>query len=233
MGNDVTTGRARASDHAASPGQRESGPSGSTKGLETKAGLLEAAEQILLEEGMQALTFRRIGAVASINPTLVTYYFGGIPGLLVELYQANLEPMQAECEPIFEPGGAAGSLRDVLRIWLNSMLRPAAFTQGGPALVVLDEIAGHGDPNLRSDLLASMRELSGRVQAAIHPFVPELEERELRARLRFLSAAALGPLPRSRSVEQDPDQRPLDSIEYLLAFAQAALASPGHKPRKK
>ncbi len=220
MNNNAAMGRSKRAE--ASP-LRETAPSATGKGQETKFGLLEAAESILLEEGIQALTFRRIGTVAGINPTLVTYYFGSIAGLLAELCQANLEPVQSDCEAIFRDDANFASLREVLQVWITTLLRPAAFTKGGRSLVVLDEIAAHGDADLRHQLLGSMRDFSQRVQAVIHPFVPELSVRELRARVRFLSAAALSPPPRSRLIQDNPSETPPDETDYLLAFAEAAL----------
>jgi AcrR family transcriptional regulator len=38
----------------------------------TRTRLLEAAERILIEQGVHALTVRRVGAVSGLNGTLVT-----------------------------------------------------------------------------------------------------------------------------------------------------------------
>ena len=50
---------------------------------------------------------------------------------------------------------------------------------------------------------------------------------ELRARLRFISGAALGPPPRTHGAPQLPDGKALDDPDFLLAFAKAALAGQG------
>lgn len=195
------------------------------RGHDTRIGLLEAAERIILEEGIQALTVRRVGAVSGLNPTLVTYHFGAMGNLLAELCRLNLEPMLADWEAVKARDAGFSSLREVLEAWMTPLLRPAAFTSNGRAIIVLDEIAAHGDEDISHRLLAPMRDMSARVQSALRPYVSHLSQRELRARVRFLSAATLGPPPRARVVEVEPGEQQIDGIEFLLNFAEAALTA--------
>jgi len=190
---------------------------------DTRTRLLKAAEHILIREGAHALTVRRVGAVSGLNPTLVTYHCGTIAGLLGELCRLNLEPMMAGWSRLEDERETSAPLGDTLRIWLEPLLRPAAFTPGGRALVVLDEIAAHGDSDLSRGLLEAMLAVSGRVHAALLPILPHLDACELRARLRFIAGAALGPPPRVRQRDAAGSAEPLDSLRYLCAFAEAAL----------
>jgi hypothetical protein len=155
---------------------------------------------------------------------LVTYHFGTMGNLMAELCRMNLEPMLAEWEAVKARDAAFSSMRDVLEAWMTPLLRPAAFTTNGRSLIVLDEIAAHGDEDMSRQLLKPMLELSIRVQAALQPYVSHLSARELRARVRFLSAATLGPPPRARIVLVEAGEQKLDGIEFLLSFAEAALS---------
>jgi AcrR family transcriptional regulator len=58
-----------------------------TDDTETRARLLDAAEQLMREEGYAAVTTRRIGAKAGVHPQLVHYYFSGIDNLFLELWR--------------------------------------------------------------------------------------------------------------------------------------------------
>ena len=189
----------------------------------TRERLLSAAEAILVERGVNALSVRRIGEAAGLNPTLVTYHFGNLLGLLDELCSLNLDPILQDWSPI----GACDRLEaldDVLRAWLEPMLRPATFTHGGRALVVLDELAAHGEPALQARVIGAMEAFVMRLRLTLAPLVPHLSEHELRARLRFISGAALGPPPRVRIAVPGDGERSLDELHYLLPFARAALA---------
>ncbi|HWW63380.1 MAG TPA: helix-turn-helix domain-containing protein [Sphingomonadaceae bacterium] len=191
---------------------------------ETRTRLLKAAESILIEQGVHALTVRRIGAVSGLNSALITYHFGSMAGLLAELCRLNLEPMIAAWERLGPGDGAvAGDFDTLLDIWLRPLMHPAAFTPNGRALIVLDEIAAHGDPALSDHLLKTMVATSIRVGEVLRPHVSHLARNEFRARLRFISGAALGPPPRKRTPVSAGGEEPLDSLTHLLAFARAAL----------
>lgn len=183
---------------------------------DTRARLLAAAERILFEQGMHALTVRKVGAVSGLNCTLVTYHFGSVAGLLAELSRCNLDPMLADWAELPRPGA---SLDAVLSAWLSPLLRPAAFHADARALLVLDEIAAHGAPELSGPVMAAMIEISDRVRSLVAPLLPALDELTLRARLRFIAGAALGPPPRLPS----PQAASMTGLEQLQAFAHAAL----------
>ncbi|MFC3098670.1 TetR/AcrR family transcriptional regulator [Alteraurantiacibacter palmitatis] len=194
------------------PGRQEAG---------TREKLLAAAERIVVERGLTGLSVRRVGEAAGMNPTLVTYHFKGVGGLLDELCRCNLDPVLADWQAV----RAGDPLDTVLEAWLRPMQRPAAFTPDGRALVVLDEIAAHGTGALRQQVLAAMEQFIRNLREALAPHCPHLSPEELRARLRFISGAVLGPPPRSHGAPVLDDGRALDDLVFLLRFARAALAN--------
>ena len=192
---------------------------GSKAESDTRGRLLAAAEGVIVRHGLTGLSVRRVGEAAGLNPTLVTYHFKGIGGLLEELCRCNLQPVLAGWAQV----RAGDPLDAILQAWLGPMLRPAAFTPGGRALVVLDEIAAHGEGDLRQLVLEEMEGFSRRLRAVLAPHCPHLDEATLRARLRFISGAVLGPPPRSHGAPALEDGRALDDLAFLLPFARAAL----------
>ncbi|MBO9518726.1 MAG: TetR/AcrR family transcriptional regulator [Porphyrobacter sp.] len=189
----------------------------------TRTRLLAAAEKILVEQGVNALSVRRVGDGAGQNPALVTYHFKSLFNLLDELCSINLEPMLEAWTGIGPGRGLTAD--EVLRQWLAPMLRPAAFTPNGRALAVLDGLAAHGEPALRERVLRSMEEFSLRLRGALAPSLPHLTDDEIRARVRFISGAALGPPPRTNTAPLAGSVR-LDDMHFLLPFARAALSLP-------
>lgn len=191
--------------------------------MSTSDRLLAAAERILVERGVTGLSVRKVGDVAGVNPTLVTYHFKTIENLLVELAHRNLDPILADWHAI-APGM---SLDAVLRAWLLPMQRTACFTPDGRALWVLDELAAHGEGAPRRLVNTAMLEFSTGLQEAVQPHCPHLRADELRARLRFIAGAVLGPPPRVHGAPKLPGGKALDDEGFLLAFAHAALAGQG------
>jgi AcrR family transcriptional regulator len=56
-----------------------------------RTALLDAAQQLMLEEGYAAVSSRRVGAIAGANPAMVYYYFDTMDGLFIELFRRGAE----------------------------------------------------------------------------------------------------------------------------------------------
>ncbi len=187
---------------------------------DTRTRLLAAAEHLLVARGITGVSVRKVGEEAGVNGTLVTYHFGSITALLEELCRCNMEPILADWRRVAE---AQGDLPALLRAWLGPMLRPSAFTAGGRALVVLDEIGAHGEGEIRAQVLREMEGFAHQLRSLLAPHLPHLDDEELRVRLRFISGAVLGPPPRSHGAPRLASGKGADDIEYLVRFALAAL----------
>jgi AcrR family transcriptional regulator len=72
-------------EHVASP--RRIGAEDS----ETRAALLDAAQQLMLEEGYAAVTSRKVAAKAGLKPQLVHYYFRTMDDLFLALLKRGAE----------------------------------------------------------------------------------------------------------------------------------------------
>jgi len=57
----------------------------------TRAQLLDAAEQLLLEEGYAGVTSRRVAAKAGLKPQLVHYYFRAMDDLFLAVFRRGAE----------------------------------------------------------------------------------------------------------------------------------------------
>lgn len=88
----------------------------------SRSQLVDAAEQLLLEEGYAAVTSRKVAAKAGLKPQLVHYYFRSMDDLYVEVFRRRADENLAR----FESSIAADpSMRN---LWeLNADRRGAAF----------------------------------------------------------------------------------------------------------
>jgi len=91
-----------------------------TDDSKTRAALLDAAQQLMLEDGYAGVTSRRVAAKAGLKPQLVHYYFRTMDDLFLALFRRgadhNLErqtkalestqPLRALWEFSSEPAGA-------------------------------------------------------------------------------------------------------------------------------
>ena len=89
----------------------------------TRAQLLDAAEQLLVESGYAAVTSRRLAARAGLKPQLVHYYFRTMDDLFIEVFQRRADANLARFERAVAEDGSLQAL------WrLNADTRAAAFT---------------------------------------------------------------------------------------------------------
>ena len=89
----------------------------------TRAQLLDAAEELLVEEGYAAVTSRQLAAKAGLKPQLVHYYFRTMDDLFIAVLQRRADRDMAGFERAI---AADGSLRNLWR--LNTDMRGARFT---------------------------------------------------------------------------------------------------------
>ena len=89
----------------------------------TRAQLLDAAEELLVDEGYAAVTSRQLAAKAGLKPQLVHYYFRTMDDLFIAVLQRRADRDMAGFERAI---AADGSLRNLWR--LNTDMRGARFT---------------------------------------------------------------------------------------------------------
>ncbi|WP_338466413.1 TetR family transcriptional regulator [Novosphingobium sp. ZN18A2] len=196
---------------------------------QTRHRLLQAAESLVVREGVHALTVRRIASEAQVNSALVRYHFGGVPGLLRELALLNARRLADERASLLErlPPDDFDAAVDalVLPLWTRSAI-------GGDerAIVVLDEIFARATPELHGEIWTIFAPGVDRVTGALQAIQPGVDTVTLAWRIRFVTAAALDVPPRSnrsaveaRRARTYGTEQAGERLERFRAFARHAL----------
>jgi TetR/AcrR family transcriptional regulator len=128
-------------DMASTPPGRRLGAHSS----KTRARLVDAAEQLLLDEGYAAVTSRRVGAKADLKPQLVHYYFETMDDLLAEVFRRRADENLARVEKVLAEDLSLRSLWEI-----NSDPRGTAFSIEFVALAkhrkaIRAEVAGYAE----------------------------------------------------------------------------------------
>lgn len=127
---------------------------------DTRARLLEATAQLLAQEGIAAISARRIGTQADANPALIYYHFGSLDELLAESSRAvtadrvgeyrarlsqvgSLSELATTARQLHAEERANGNLAMLAQLLAGSRTHP----QIGPALndnfeLLVTEVAG-------------------------------------------------------------------------------------------
>ena len=90
-------------------------PTAVERGRQTQAGLLDAAAELIVEQGWGAVTTRKVAARAGLRPGVVHYHFDTVTDLLVAASLRVARREVAAVVAVFEqPGEAAAGLHQVL-----------------------------------------------------------------------------------------------------------------------
>jgi AcrR family transcriptional regulator len=86
-----------------------------TETSETRAALLDATEQLMLDSGYAAVSSRRVAAVAGVRPALVHYYFRTMDDLFLATFQRRAEQAFAHQHRALQSSQPLWSLWEVSR----------------------------------------------------------------------------------------------------------------------
>lgn len=205
-------------------------------GDETRLLILDAAERLFAERGIEAVSVRSILAAAGVNPALAHYHFGNREGLIAELLRVRVAPLMAELSRAIEDVDArpGATLEDVLRV---HFVRVARWMVERPTCSrLIAQLQSATSPEVRALGEDAVRGVMNRLAAAVLRRLPaSLGPQQVF--LRFLLAVG-GPWSIARGWERllDSARRRIDAdvrfdpamvAEEFVSFAAAGLRAPG------
>lgn len=142
----------------------------------TRVALLDAAERLFSEQGVEATSVREIVKEANANLGAITYHFGSKDRLALEVFARRLEPLnRARLSRLTELEAKAGGRAIRLEDILEAMIRPT----------VEDESAGQRHKEFIKLISRSFQERQEELQAFMSrqfdPVVRRFDEALLRA----------------------------------------------------
>jgi AcrR family transcriptional regulator len=129
----------------------------------TRSRLLDAAEQLMLDEGYAAVTSRRVGRQAGISSQLVHYYFRTMDDLFLEMFRRRADENLARLERALERDRSLRSFWDQ-----GNDGRGAAFT------IEFVALANHRKA-IRSEIAAYAKRFRGLQLAALTSVIDEYD----------------------------------------------------------
>lgn len=212
-------------------------------GQGTQDRILDAAERLFAERGLEGVSVRAILAEAGVNAALANYHFGSREGLIDALLRRRLAPLNEERGKLLdeiEARGDAATLEDVLR----AFFAPAGrwiFTRPDLAQL-LAHMHGSPNPDIRAmhrrhfgDVVERFAEaLAARLPAHVTPM-----QRVCRffftlgaSLITSASGAEIAQVARDRlGPEAVPDADSL--VEEIVAFCAAGLRARSSRARRR
>jgi len=202
---------------------------------DTRDALLDAAEELFAEHGIEGASLRAVTRRAGANVAAVHYYFGSKEGLVQEVFARRLAPLANErlarldaCGPPSEE-----TLECILRAFVEPFIELGWRMDRGSSAPHLSgrlmvQVINDRGTFLRGALAAALRETFERFAGALGKALPHLGPDELIARLNF----AIGTLVHSVAgirlfAEEDAALEHSDALaDRLIAFLAAGFRAP-------
>lgn len=187
--------------------------------------LVDAAERLFAERGIDAVSLREINAAAGQrNSTALQYHFGDRAGLLKAVLAKHRPEIEARRHQLLDEYEARGPLprADALRSLAAALVRPAAAKLADPDggrdyLRVMEQLVHRMPPSLPEDGGGSVE----RWRELVAPLLPEaavrLHQRFMAIRMTYVELARRASGPPAR------DDRLFTS--HLIDVVSAVLAS--------
>lgn len=215
---------------------------GQRQPADTRSRLLQAAEQLFIERGYEALSLRQVTAQAGANLAAVNYHFGSKDAMLKELLSRRLDRLNEErlrLLDVCEADDAAPDCITILGVLFVPALQLGRDPAGGPAFLrLLGRVYSDASPFIRDHLQSHYRPIFGRFFEAFARALPQLPRNELGLRLHFalkalsgvLAADNMNDLVAELSMGQSISDAEL--LARLVALVSPALTAPLGSPQQ-
>ena len=200
---------------------------------DTREALLDAAEGLFAEHGIQASSLRAITQQAGANLAAVHYHFGSKEGLVRAVFSRRLGPLNQErVRQLEECERAEGGVEEVLRAFVGPVLKMKREAPEGSRR--FSRLMGRSFTEPSEEVRAIMTEEFGpmirRFSAALARRLPHLPQPEILWRLHFAAGAmahtaACGYLLEHHSEGACRAADP-EALEHLITFLSAGLRAP-------
>jgi AcrR family transcriptional regulator len=215
--------------------------------LATRVALLDAAERLFSQNGIEGTSVREIIKAADVNLGAINYHFGTKDRLALEVFARRLQPVNQERIARLDTLEAAARSQPLkLEQILDALIRPALESEAHSAkncedfMRLISRSFQEPNPEVKKFVEQQFAEVARRFDTAILRAVPGLPPSDLFWRICFLHGALHHGLQTWLRFEQmpcamlhpaatKPDREGL--IQHLITFLAAGMSAPSTGPR--
>jgi len=204
---------------------------------DTRDQILDTAERLFAEFGIDGVSIRTITAEARVNLAAIHYHFGSKEALVKEVFVRRIDPLNRERLRLLDDLLARSlpqkpKLEELVRILVGPPLRLWLQAEKGETFTRLcGRIYSESSGPLQTMFVDLFQEVVRRFSAAFEQAAPELPRTELMWRMHFVIGAMVHTLMqvgfvRQLRAEAGEGNEVEANIERLTRFATAGLQAP-------
>ncbi|AOK29904.1 MULTISPECIES: TetR/AcrR family transcriptional regulator [Burkholderia] len=199
----------------------------------TKARILDAAEDLFIEHGYEAMSMRQITSRAAVNLAAVNYHFGSKEALIHAMLSRRLDQLNDErlliLDRFDEQLGANVTCEHILGAMFIPALHASRDPQrGGRALLrLIGRAYTDSSAFVRNFLTAHYAPVAGRFFDAFQRTLPNLPRAELGWRLHYAIGALAGALAGTETeslIDEFTQGRTLNDVQMIARLASLIVA---------
>jgi AcrR family transcriptional regulator len=208
-------------------------------GPETRSRILDAAEPLFLEHGLDATSMRMITARAGVNLAAVNYHFGTKESLIHEVFQrrlAELNRQRLAALDRVEAGARADQAEvkpsQILEAFFSPALELATDTEHGGRTFMQLLGRTYTEPSafVRKFLAEEYAETVDRFLSALYRSLPGVPKEEILWRFHFMIGATSYAIAGTDALQlfagHFDDQDPAQMLPRLMSFLLGGLRAP-------
>jgi AcrR family transcriptional regulator len=207
----------------------------------TRESLLDAAESLFSEHGVQAASLRAITQRAGANLAAVHYHFGSKQGLVRAVFQRRIAPLNRErLRRLAECEAGGGSVEGVLYAFVAPLLQMSRDAPDGAGAFARLMGRAFSEPSdeVRQIVFEEFSEMVEGFKGALGRLLPHLSESEVLWRFHFVAGAMAHTVGSGKLLERCTGGRcgPADverTTELLVHFLAAGLEAPATPERER
>jgi len=206
---------------------------------DTRDQILDTAERLFAERGIDAVSLRTLTAEAGVNLASVHYHFGSKEALVTAVFDRRVDPLnQTRLEMLeaveHEAGEGALPLEDVLRAFFAPAIRTSQLA-GSPFMQLCGRMHAEPAEYVQKHFDAKFGPMIERFTAAFVRATPRLSQKERGWRLHFAVGAMVFTMLESEKLKHyskglcDPANVD-EAVEQMVHYAAAGLRAPALLP---
>jgi len=205
--------------------------------IDTKELILDTAEKLFAENGIDAVSLRTIISEAGVNLAAIHYHYGSKDSLVKEVFARRILPVNRqrlmlldECEA--RAGEGTLAVEDVLRAFFSPAIRLSLDKERGHVFIRLcGRFWAEVGNKMQAEFEELFREVLRRFLAAFRRALPHLSEKEIFWRAHFAVGGMVHTMVDSERLARMSGGlcRPSDveeTIEQLVSYAAAGFSAP-------
>jgi len=160
----------------------------------TRSRVLDVAEVLFAERGLDRVSVRDITKKARVNLAAINYHFGTKSELIAAVFERRIVPLNqarlAALDQIEKASGAKGPrLEKVLEAFIRPALQQQSLEGGGAFSKLFGRCLSEPNPSVEALLKKQFEPLAERMHAALQRSLPKLSRSEIFWRLKFTYGA--------------------------------------------